>query len=293
LMIGVKSLFFPAFRAAMPAFQATRNMATLKEVSLRLKSVKNIGKITKSMKMIASTKITKAQRAMEQARVFGESSVAFLEHTKVENVDMKKPVVIICSSDRGLCGGIHSSLTKAAKKIIIALPEARLAVLGVKARSKLNYDYGDEIIISFDGVCKFPPTWLEASSVVDEILQLKAPSDGFQVVFNSFKSVIAFDSKNVKIPSLETVSAAPSLSAYEIEDKVLDNYHEFILGSTVYWGLAEGFASEFCARRTAMENATKNAEDMVKKLTLIYNRSRQAVITNELCDIITGASALE
>lgn len=84
-----------------------------------------------------------------------------------------------------------------------------------------------------------------------------------------------------------------ALSAYEIEDKVLDHYHEFLLGCTVFWGLAEGFASEFCARRTAMENATKNADEMVKKLTLIYNRSRQAVITNELCDIITGASALE
>ena len=100
-----------------------------------------------------------------------------------------------------------------------------------------------------------------------------------------------------------------SLAAYEIEDKVLENYHEFLLANTVYWALAEGFASEFSARRTAMENATKNADEMVKKLTLSYNRSRQAVITNELwyvilivfysfyssirSDIITGASALE
>jgi F-type H+-transporting ATPase subunit gamma len=83
------------------------------------------------------------------------------------------------------------------------------------------------------------------------------------------------------------------LALYEIEDHVLENFHQFLIANTVFWGLAEGFASEFSARRTAMENATKNAEEMVKKLTLTYNRSRQAVITNELCDIITGASALE
>lgn len=121
---------------------------------------------------------------------------------------MKKPIVITCSSDRGLCGGIHSSLTKATKRVLGSTPDARIAVLGVKARSKLNYDHNEEIIISFDGVCKYPPTWLEASSVVDEILQLKSPADGFQVIYNSFKSVIAFESKNVKIPSLETVTAA-------------------------------------------------------------------------------------
>ena len=77
-----------------------------------------------------------------------------------------------------------------------------------------------------------------------------------------------------------------SLSAYEIEDKVLDNYHEFLLANTVFWALAEGFASEFSARRTAIENATKNADDMVNKLTLTYNRSRQAVITNELWYVV-------
>jgi F-type H+-transporting ATPase subunit gamma len=83
------------------------------------------------------------------------------------------------------------------------------------------------------------------------------------------------------------------LAAYEVEDEVLSNYHQFMLGSAVYTSLAEGFASEVSSRRTAMENATKNADEMVKKLTLTYNRSRQAVITNDLCDIITGASALE
>ena len=134
--------------------------------------------------------------------------VAFLDHTKTNDAEMKKPVIVTCSSDRGLCGGIHSSLAKATKRVVGQLPDARIAVLGIKARSKLNYDHSAEIAVSFDGVCKFPPTWLEASSIADTILSQKIPSDGFQVIYNSFKSVIAFETKNVKIPTLETITSA-------------------------------------------------------------------------------------
>ena len=134
--------------------------------------------------------------------------LAFLEHIKTSNSEMKTPFVLTCSSDRGLCGGIHSSLAKATKKVLRATPEAKIAVLGVKARSKLNYDHSKEISVSFDGVCKFPPTWLEASTITDEVLALKKPVDGFQVVYNSFKSVIAFDTKTVKIPTLAQIQAA-------------------------------------------------------------------------------------
>jgi F-type H+-transporting ATPase subunit gamma len=121
---------------------------------------------------------------------------------------MKKPVIVTCSSDRGLCGGIHSSVAKATKRIIHKLPDARIAVLGIKARSKLNYDHSSEIAVSFDGVCKFPPSWLEASTIADTILAQKLPADGFQVIYNSFKSVIAFETLNVKIPTLETISTS-------------------------------------------------------------------------------------
>jgi F-type H+-transporting ATPase subunit gamma len=121
---------------------------------------------------------------------------------------MKSPFILTCSSDRGLCGGIHSSLAKATKKVLRSTPDAKVAVLGIKARSKLNYDHAKEIGISFDGVCKFPPTWLEASTITDEIIALKKPVDGFQVIYNSFKSVIAFETKTVKIPTLEKIQSA-------------------------------------------------------------------------------------
>jgi len=286
--------FMFSIKSIKPQLFQTRNMATLKEVSLRLKSVQNIGKITKSMKMIASTKVNKAQRAMEQARVYGQSAVSFLEHSGAKSVESKDiPMVVTCSSDRGLCGGIHSYLAKATKKSLQTNKDSTVAVLGIKARSKLQFDHKDQIAVSFEGVSKFPPTWLEASSVAETILNVPTKNAGHDVIYNSFKSVIAYDTTTINIPSVASLSAAPNLAAYEIEDNVLNNYHQFLFANTLFWGLAEGFAAEFCARRSAMENATKNADEMVKKLQLTYNRSRQAVITNDLCDIITGASALE
>jgi F-type H+-transporting ATPase subunit gamma len=132
-----------------------------------------------------------------------------LEHIETSKLEMKKPLIVTCSSDRGLCGGIHSSLAKKTKKALIALPEARNAVLGVKARSKLQYDYSKQIAVSFDGVCKFPPSWYEASLIADELLKLEgAASDGFHVVYNRFKSVIAFETQSVIIPTREAISTA-------------------------------------------------------------------------------------
>ncbi|KAI8900524.1 ATPase, F1 complex, gamma subunit domain-containing protein [Globomyces pollinis-pini] len=270
-----------------------RGMATLKEISMRLKSIQNIGKITKSMKMIASTKVGRAQRTMDAARVYGAAGVGLLKHTQTDDLEMKSPLLITCSSDRGLCGGIHSSLSKATKRSLIELPESTSAILGVKARAKLQYDFASRIKISFDGVCKYNPSWLEAATIADEILGQKVPSDGSYIIYNRFKSVIAFEPVTIKLPTAELIAEAPSLAAYEIEDDVIGNYQEFMVANTLYWALAEGYASEVTARRSAMENATKNADEMVKKLTLMFNRSRQAVITNDLCDIITGASALE
>lgn len=123
---------------------------------------------------------------------------------------MKTPMIVTCSSDRGLCGGIHSSLAKATKKVLALNKESRVAILGIKARSKVQHDYSAQIALSFDGVCKFPPTWLEASSIAEVILQQKAHSktDGFHVIYNCFKSVIAFETSAIKIPTLETIAAA-------------------------------------------------------------------------------------
>ncbi|KAJ3224567.1 atp3 gamma subunit of the F1 sector of mitochondrial F1F0 ATP synthase [Clydaea vesicula] len=114
---------------------SVRSMATLKEISLRLKSVSNIAKITKSMKMIASTKMTKAQRLMDNARNYGEASAGFLKHVNV--AESSKPVIVCVSSDRGLCGGIHSSVSKGAKKYLKTKSDAQLATIGLKVRQQI------------------------------------------------------------------------------------------------------------------------------------------------------------
>lgn len=269
-----------------------RNMATLKEISIRLKSIQNIAKITKSMKMIASTKVTKAQRFMEQARIYGGAATAILNHVELGESKAEKPLVVTVSSDRGLCGGIHSAVSKATKKILNKQSQGQVAILGMKAKSQIQREHRQKIAVSFDGVTKNLPSWFEASLIADLILSQKTPTDSTQIVYNKFRSVIAFDTTVASVPSLETLKDAPKLKAYEVEDDVLENYQEFLFANTLYWAIAEGYASEMCAKRTAMENATKNAGEMIQKLTLTYNRSRQATITNELIDIITGASAM-
>ncbi|KAJ3278082.1 atp3 gamma subunit of the F1 sector of mitochondrial F1F0 ATP synthase [Borealophlyctis nickersoniae] len=243
------------------------------------------------MKMIASTKVTKAQRTMESARVYGDSAVGLFKHIEVSN-ESKKPLVIVVSSDRGLCGGIHSSVSKAARRYLAQHPEAGLSIIGIKAKAQLQRDFRENLVISFDSVAKILPTWNEAALIAREILKSGEEFDSIQIVFNRFKSVIAFEPIVLPVPGATAVSESQKINSYEVEGPTLQGFQEFTLANALYWAIAEGYASELAARRTAMENATKNAGEMIQKLTLTYNRSRQATITNELIDIITGASAM-
>ncbi len=173
---------------------------------MRLKSIKNIAKITKSMKMIASTKVTKAQKIMDQARLYGESAVGLLKHTGESSPGLKS-LVVTCSSDRGLCGGIHSSVSKFTKRFVKD-KDAKIAVLGLKARTQLQRDHRKHIALSFDGVTKFTATWLEAATIGHQILSAKIPSDSTSIVFNKFKSVIAYDATVTTLPSLDALQKA-------------------------------------------------------------------------------------
>ncbi|KXN74576.1 ATP synthase F1 gamma [Conidiobolus coronatus NRRL 28638] len=275
------------------SYVQSSNMATLREIQTRLKSISNIEKITKSMKMISSTKLAKAQRAMEYARTYGQTSQAALEHLepKVEGEVSKAAVTV--SGDRGLCGGIHSSVSKATKAYLKENTEARVFVLGDKAKAQLSRGFRQYIDVSFNQIGKSVPTWAESADIAETILSSETKFDQYDIVYNKFVSVIAYEASKVKAYSLDAIKASAGFSAYEVEDdEVLANYQQFLFANSIHWALTEGYASEQSAKRTAMENATKNAGDMIQKLTLTYNRGRQAVITNELIDIITGASAL-
>lgn len=277
---------------ASPVLGVSRNMATLREIQLRLKSVSSISKITKSMKMIASTKMTKAQRAMNFARIYGQTSQAFLQHSDPKPESQPTTIIITVSGDRGLCGGIHSSVAKASKNLLNKLPEAPLYVLGDKAKVQLARSARQSLRLSFNQIGKAVPTYAEASAIAEKILS-DSKFDKAEIVYNKFVSVIAYQATQIQAYSTEAIKSSAGYSLYEIEDdEVLQNFQEFLFGNAIYWALVEGYAAEMAAKRTSMENATKNADDMIQKLTLSYNRGRQAVITNELIDIITGASAL-
>ncbi|KAJ2721728.1 atp3 gamma subunit of the F1 sector of mitochondrial F1F0 ATP synthase [Coemansia sp. Benny D115] len=283
-------------RSAAPALNAlgqTRNMATLKEIQNRLKSVTNISKITASMKMIASTKTTRAQRAMNVARAYGKVSNDFVEQAEVKKADGAKELLITVSSDKGLCGGIHSSLSRHSRKYLADHPEAPVVILGDKAKVQLQRLYPENIKYSFSQIGSTIPTFDETSSIASTILSDKSIEfDNAKLVYNKFVSAIAFETSEIESYPISQIVEAPNFKAYEVQEEILENLDEFLFANSLHWALVEGHAAEMAAKRTAMENATKNAGDMIQRLTLQYNRGRQTVITNELIEIITGASAL-
>jgi len=267
-------------------------MATLKEIQLRLKSVKNIAKITKSMKMIASTKLTRAQKQMNTARVYGKASNAAFKFIEPKAAEGVKPLLISCSSDRGLCGAIHSTVSKPIKKACKEDPDLKVVAIGDKVKAQVSRGYRSNILLSVNSIGKQTPSFAEAAAITDLVFQAGVKFSEALIHFNEFKSAIAYELSVVKGFPVESLEASEKIAQYEVEDDVLKNYAEFSFANSLYTALAEGHASEISARRTAMENATKNAGEVIDNLTITYNSKRQAAITNELVDIITGASAL-
>ncbi|KAM8973552.1 ATP synthase F(1) complex subunit gamma, mitochondrial isoform 2-T2 [Pelodytes ibericus] len=281
-----------------PQWGQVRNMATLKDITRRLKSIKNIQKITKSMKMVAAAKYARAERDLKPARVYGVGSLALYEKADIKAPeDNKKHLLIGVSSDRGLCGAIHSSVAKSIKNQISTLSETGKEVMvvgiGDKLRGILQRTHGSHLLMTFKEMGRKPPTFGDASVIASDLLNSGYEFDQGSVVYNRFRSVISYRTEGKPIFSLETVSNSDSISIYDdIDADVLRNYQEFTLTNLIYYTLKESTTSEQSARMTAMDNASKNASEMIDKLTLTFNRTRQAVITKELIEIISGAAAL-
>ncbi|XP_039617250.1 ATP synthase subunit gamma, mitochondrial isoform X2 [Polypterus senegalus] len=275
-----------------------RSMATLKDITRRLKSIKNIQKITKSMKMVAAAKYSKAERELKPARVYGNSAFALYDKAEIKSPeDKNKHIIIGVSSDRGLCGAIHSSVAKAIKSEIGNLTSVGKDVMvigiGDKLRGLLHRTHGKHFLLNFKEVGRKPPTFGDASVIATELLNSGYEFDQGSVIFNRFRSVISYKTEEKPVFSLDTVSNSESIGVYDdIDADVLRNYQEFTLVNIIYLSLKESTTSEQSARMTAMDNASKNASEMIDKLTLTFNRTRQAVITKELIEIISGAAAL-
>ncbi|KAL9134954.1 MAG: hypothetical protein Q9175_003863 [Cornicularia normoerica] len=292
--------FRPAFKAAaavsaQPITANAAGYATLREIEGRLKSIRNIEKITKTMKIVASTKLNKAQRAMLESRTYGETSNTVFEkaETKPIQSEDKKTLIIVCSSDKGLCGGIHSGLSRATRRMLEKKPNSDLVVLGEKSKAQLSRSSGKNIQLSFAGAGKDVPTFTEAQAIADQISLLPTDYADVQILYNKFVNATSYEATPIEAFSEEAIRQSPNFAAFEIDDEVLANLREYALANSIYWALTEGHACEISARRNAMDNASKNAGDMINKFQILYNRTRQAVITGELVEIITGASASE
>ncbi|GME79444.1 unnamed protein product [Ambrosiozyma monospora] len=271
-----------------------RNYATLREIETRLKSIKNIEKITKTMKIVASTRMGKAQRAIAASRVYTEGDYEFfgVSETKAPE-EQEKTLIIAITSDKGLCGSIHSSIAKTARRKLAEIPNADVVTIGDKIKVQLLRTNAQNVVLSFNGIGKEAPSFYESSLIADEIAKL-GKYDRVEVLYNKFMSSVAFEPTYVDAFTAESIDASTKLSTFEVDEESgsTSGLAQYSLANTILAAMSEGYASEIAARRNAMDNASNNAGDMINKYSILYNRTRQAVITNELVDIITGASSL-
>jgi len=279
-----------AGRAAVPN---AAGYATLREIEGRLKSIRNIEKITKTMKIVASTKLTRAQKAMVDSRTYGQTSEQVFEEAKTKPLEDKKTLLVIASSDKGLCGGIHSGLSRVARRMLDKDPSMELCIIGEKCKAQIGRSNGKSVVLSFSGMGKDVPTFADAQAIADQIVQLPEDYASIKILYNKFINATSYEATPLETYSEEAIAASENFAAFEIDDEVLGNLREYALANSIFWALAEGHACEQSARRNAMDNASKNAGDMISKFTILYNRTRQSVITGELVEIITGATASE
>jgi F-type H+-transporting ATPase subunit gamma len=294
-------------------------MPSLKTFRVRIASVKSTQKITSAMKMVAAAKFRRAQEQAVAARPYAERMSRMLGSLAGGAASADGPtllggtgadkvhLVIVATSDRGLCGAFNSSIVRAARGFIRQLlaegKTVKILCVGRKGRDQLRRDFAKNIAETIDEVGRKRLSFADAQRVTDRILALFAAGefDVATLFYNRFKSAISqIPTKQQLIPfPIETgAEAAPaneSGAIYEFEPdegEILTDLLPRNLAIQVYRALLENSASEQGARMSAMDNATRNAGDMIKRLTLQYNRTRQATITKELIEIISGAEAI-
>ena len=191
-----------------PAVPNAASYATLREIEGRLKSIRNIEKITNTMKVVASTKLSRAQRAMSESRSYGQTSNTVFEQaeTKPLEGDDKKTLIVVASSDKGLCGGIHSGLTKKVRRMLIEKPNCDIVVLGEKCKSQLSRSSAKNIVLSFAGVGKDIPTFAEAQAIADQISLLPTDYADVQIVYNKFINAQSYEPTQVAAFSEEAIA---------------------------------------------------------------------------------------
>lgn len=206
--LTIASLFY---RPAASVVPNAANYATLREIEDRLKSIRNIEKITKTMKIVASTKLTRAQRAMTESRSYGQTSNTVFEEaeTKANESEGKKDLLIICSSDKGLCGGIHSGLSRAVRKLMTESDaNYDLVILGEKCKAQLSRSNAKAIQLSFSGVGKQVPTFSDAQAIADQVALLPGDYANVKIMYNKFINATSYEATIIEAFSAEAIAAS-------------------------------------------------------------------------------------
>ena len=286
-------------------------MPSLKDLRNRIGSVKSTKKITSAMKMVAAAKLKKAQDNAEKTRPYASkmheivesltsSGVTQVKKFGTRNKNKKNILLIVCSADRGLCGGFNGSIIKYTKKLSDELSKngnLSYVFVGKKAYQTLKRKYETSIVKFFTDIANPSIKFELSSSVRDLVLELFLSNkiDECHLIYTEFKSAITQNVKSHKLLPIENSSESETSRTYEFEPSEENVLNEIIprnIAIQIHSGLLENLASEQGSRMTAMDNATRNANDMIDNLTLLYNRSRQALITSELIEIISGAEAV-
>lgn len=293
-------------------------MPSLKDLKNRITSVQSTRKITSAMKMVAASKLRRAQEQAEAARPYAErmgrmlSSLAanvqgggegpkLMTGTGADQVQL----LVVITSDRGLCGAFNSSVVREARRTILRLQAegktVKLLTVGRKGRDQLRRDFASLIVQSYEDVGRRRLSFADADMVTKKLLEMydAGEYDVASVLFNKFKSAISQEVTlqqaipfAVEAKTEESTELKPLYEFEPDEEQILADLLPRNLAIQVYRALLESAASEQGARMTAMDNATRNAGDMINKLTITYNRTRQAYITKELIEIISGAEAV-
>jgi F-type H+-transporting ATPase subunit gamma len=293
-------------------------MPSLKDLRNRIGSVKQTQKITSAMKLVAASKLRRAQEQAEASRPFAERMSEMLANlgASVAGVEGAPPLLagtgrdqvhllVVATADRGLCGGFNASIARGARLRVRELREAgkevKILCVGRKGRDMLRREFGGLILDTIEGIGRRRLEYAEAVGIAERIERMYEAGefDVCTIVFNRFRSAIAqilsFQQLIPVEPAAVERDAAEVTAVYEFEPDEQSILAELLprnLAVQIYRALVENAASEQGARMTAMDNATRNAGDMIEDLTLLYNRTRQAQITRELIEIVSGAEAL-
>jgi F-type H+-transporting ATPase subunit gamma len=280
-----------------------------KEIKSRIKSVNSTMKITKAMELVATAKLRKSRAQLDRTRPYSLAVIESIQeilansgkikHPFLDAREVKKRLFIVLASDRGLCGGYNTNINKLVESQVSDLSSVKLLIVGNKARNyfaRRNYD----IVDSFSGISE-APIFSDAKHIGEIALDLfkRGEVDEVNVVYTHFKSTISYDPKVLKLLPAEGLKEdsqkdkRQALIEYEPSAEVVLGYlvPKYVFGA-MYGALIEASASEQGARRVAMESATDNAEELIKDLDLLKNRARQAAITQEITEIVSGANAL-